>query len=222
MLCIFAWKYLNVQAGNTWVTTNASQRRQIIENYPQRTNAVGWNINGDLSSAPCHALDVKCGRTPARCIDRECRLLTETPHSAMIYEGPQFAFISREFGEYLQHDPLSIAWQEFFRWTDISDEHFFPSENCFCSFVEDAYTISAVLYASPYANRAISTTKNIYIEWQQEHCSTDHLWGPHPCRFSVEDLEFILEQKTPFIRKIVPGSPLRSILGSGKPIVSLP
>lgn len=184
------WETAIILDGSAWPLMNRPARQEWLVQDGLDANSF---IEGAISDVCTDAFEPwKCTRTPARCVDGECTSMDVTPNGGLVYSGQQWVRLSRAAANYTLNDPVARKWQDFFRPTDIPDEHFFPS----------------VIIGASRQNMTfpVSQRTHMYTDWTGDCKSylSPHPPGWSPCYLGPADsdrLRTVIKQTYPFARK---------------------
>ncbi|GAA6021401.1 hypothetical protein JCM11491_006696 [Sporobolomyces phaffii] len=205
-----AWTNMILLDGTSWPVLGAPRRQEWFDIFEEEVARGG---DGQAPAPICTygeevvEFETDCWRTPARCLDAECRRMTKTPHNAAVRKGDQWTILTRSMVKYAIFGQDSQAWYDFFAETAVPDEHFFAT----------------IKYAQPGAPNGWLRTP-MYVHWGPCRSHPVEKFEGHPCSLGMKDLDAIFSSVAMFARKVdLDEDDLRSTMLRGEPkAVELP
>ncbi|KXN66828.1 glycosyltransferase family 14 protein [Conidiobolus coronatus NRRL 28638] len=214
------WQHAILICGNTYPSHSMKTIEERMSKFDRQANIV-FSRKGLWRSCDYDPLDryntpiMTCGKTSGRCMDEECTKMTGTPGNAVVYKGPQWFILSKDFTSWMfQKDTYTdkiTAWLDFHKKTFAPDEFFFPT-----LLMDSPFAHTWNLTGWPQPNPEQYTEEEVQpifhrTEWF--NCTTyknSHI-GKGPCSLGVDDWDKFTNEDEPalFIRKLIPGDPLK-------------
>ncbi|GAA5948262.1 hypothetical protein JCM3765_001341 [Sporobolomyces pararoseus] len=175
--------------GTSWPILDAVARQDWFNVFEEEVRTDG---EGPLPPPICRwkeepiENESECWRTAARCMNRDCSKMSNTPRNQPVRKGDQWTVLTREMAKYSIFGQEAQDWYNFFRDSAVPDEHFFAT----------------LKYAQPGAPTGWLRIP-MYVDWTQP-CKSNpvEFFTGHPCSLGMNDFNDIEASVAMYARKV--------------------
>lgn len=208
------WDFAIVVSGTSFPVQSVCERERWLASLDPRTNLVFYEGPWKVCHWGATSWDEHCKKQRGRCLDKECTRMSHTPDNGVVYKGPQWVLLSREFAFYAANSHHSRRWVEYFEdGSHASDEMFFPT-----LLMNSPFREMAQLPAKGQNGVSKPLSGMIYVfwnSWRRNGCRSYRSsapWGWSPCLLGNNDLHDLARSDKQFARKFRAGDPVKERL----------
>lgn len=122
------WGRAIIVSGTAYPIKSACEREQWLRETDPRINLVHYEKLWKICAWGDPGTSEHCKKTRGRCGNPACTNMTMTPDNGVVYKGPQWVMLSRQFVSYVLTGDLPRRWLDFFRaFSEGPDEMYFPT-----------------------------------------------------------------------------------------------